>query len=99
MVKSRKAGHNKDHCDFCGGHKNTVPLIVVSQMTGSAICSTCALAVVEQTFAAMTKMEAIIREVKHPTNRMKLVIPEDRTDAAIGKAENRRRNDTTSKEA
>lgn len=67
MVKSREEKglnkkHNKENCDFCGHHKDDVPLLVVSNNTKVAICSWCALGVVEQTFKHGLTMEKAIRD-------------------------------------
>ena len=84
MPKHREA--KVQHCSFCGTHKDGVPLLIASAVTKAAVCSTCALAVIEQTFALMNKMEAVIRQAQNPVNPMKIIVPEDKTDAAIGKA-------------
>ena len=39
----------KENCDFCGQHKNMVPLLVASNVTGAAICGNCCLVVMQQT--------------------------------------------------
>ena len=51
MPKQRPPAPNQtQHCSFCGEHKNKVPLIVTSTIKPqSACCSTCALAIVQQT--------------------------------------------------
>lgn len=87
MPKPRKAD-KLIHCSFCGTHKDDTALLVSNTHSKCAICSTCALAVVEQTFAAMMRMEQMIRQASAPpVNPMKIVRPEDKTDESIRKAE------------
>ena len=66
MPKSREekgvAKHSKTNCDFCGHHKDDVPLLVVSNNSKVAICSWCALGVIEQTFKHGLNMEKTIRD-------------------------------------
>jgi hypothetical protein len=48
MPKTRTV--SASNCSFCGEHKQVVPLIVTSNIKpDSACCSTCALAIVQQT--------------------------------------------------
>jgi hypothetical protein len=51
MPKQRPPNASQtQHCSFCGEHKNSVPLIITSNIKPqSACCSTCALAIVQQT--------------------------------------------------
>ena len=51
MPKQRPPSKSQtQHCSFCGEHKNSVPLIITSHLKPqSACCSTCALAIVQQT--------------------------------------------------
>lgn len=51
MPKQRPESRNQtDKCTFCGEHKMAVPLIVTSTINPQcACCSTCALAIVQQT--------------------------------------------------
>jgi len=80
MPEPRKA--KTEHCSFCGTHKDGVPLLIVSTVTNAAVCSTCALAVIEQTFARMNGMEQMIRQAMNPT-KPEMPKLEDKTDAAI----------------
>lgn len=52
-------------CSFCGTHRDAVPLLIQSSMTKCTICATCALGVVEQTFAYAMRMEEGIRKAMH----------------------------------
>lgn len=87
MPKSKAANTNPT-CSFCGTHKDDVPLMVASNVTDATVCSICALAVIQQTFAHMMRLEKIIRQAQKPTNPQKRIIDtgEDKKDAAIAKA-------------
>lgn len=69
------------HCSFCGTHKDGVPLLVSSTLKEAAVCAVCALAVIEQTFGAMFRMEALIRQAQAPGP--KLVVAGDSVAQAI----------------
>jgi hypothetical protein len=85
MPKSREA--RDPHCSFCGEHKDDVPLIIQSNTTTANVCCNCALRVVEQAFVWMGRVDKRTRQLmaKRP-NPQKIVMPEDRKDVAIGKA-------------
>lgn len=94
MPKSREeSGLNKDaprNCGFCGHHKDDVPLLVVSSVTKAAVCSFCALGVIEQTFKHGMDMEVKLRELMSPP-KIEIVSADtqpDKVDIAIGKALN-----------
>lgn len=73
------------HCSFCGEHKNNVPLIVTSTLNpASACCSTCGLAIVEQTqqWAYGIFRQALQIQKKAP----KLVVTGGNKDRAIKQA-------------
>lgn len=52
-----------DRCSFCGSHKDDVPLLVRSNTTGAAICSNCAITVVNQTFSFAMQISEKNREL------------------------------------
>lgn len=92
MPKPRKAvASQTQYCSFCGQHKNDVPLIVTSQIKPeSACCSSCAMAMVDQTqqwaygiFKAM--MEEQLRQRAMQDKPSNLIV-KDAVGAAIEKA-------------
>ena len=88
MPKQRPPSANQtQHCSFCGAHKNDVPLIVTSTINpASACCSTCGLAIVQQTqqWAYGIFQQALQMQKKAP----KLVVTGGSKDKAIKKAVN-----------
>ena len=91
MPKQRPPSKSQtQHCSFCGEHKNSVPLIITSHLKPqSACCSTCALAIVQQT---QTWAYGIFKEaIKVTKLAPKLVVPvsnQKMVDDAIKKASN-----------
>ena len=95
MPKPRKAKVTVT-CSFCGQHMDTIPLLVVSNVSNAGVCTFCAMGVIEQTLKHSMQMEKVIKELTKPpepptTPRIEIV-PEgtkpDRVDVAIGKALN-----------
>lgn len=88
MPESRKA-NKVVRCSFCNEHKDTVPLLITSISTDSAICSWCALGVVNQTFQHVSKLEHMLRQMMEPPKVEVVHTPPDALDSAIGKALNK----------
>jgi hypothetical protein len=86
MPKQRPPSSNQtQHCSFCGEHKNNVPLIVTSSINPkSACCSTCALAIIQQTHVWAYGIFQEALKIQKPAPKIALV--RETTDAAIRKA-------------
>jgi len=50
-------------CSFCERPQGTVPLLVMSPVTNSTICSYCAISIVEQTMKHMVNVSAAYKQV------------------------------------
>jgi len=96
MPKPREA-KTPPTCSFCGQPKEAVPLLVVSNVTQSAVCTYCAMGVIEQTLRHAMGMEKLLRELVPPPKpepdipKIEIVpsgTKPDKVDVAIGKALN-----------
>jgi transcription elongation factor Elf1 len=88
MPKERPSIRTLDNCSFCGDHKDEVPLMISNTEVTAAICSTCALSVVDQTYQWAGK---IFKSMKADMVRQKAaekrIITGDKVDDAIRKAQ------------
>jgi hypothetical protein len=86
MPKERPTIKNLSNCSFCGDHKDDVPLMITNAEGNAACCSTCALAIIDQTYKWAG---GIYRSLRAETERRKAaekkIITGGSVDDAINK--------------
>ena len=97
----------KTTCDFCGKHKNVVPLLVTSNVTGATICGFCSTLVIQQVMQHQMRTGTEFKKIvdafpdmfeqdEHGAVR---VVPGDkRLDAAIKAVEDAKSNEEDKEE-
>lgn len=87
MPKERPTIRTLDNCSFCGDHKDDVPLMITNAAKTAAICSTCALSVIDQTYQwAGGIYRTLIAENERQKKAEKKIVTGGSVDDAIKRA-------------